>query len=113
MAFVTVTLVGGPLDQQQSELFDPGDTVDAGVPEGWYVRRADDPMTYDWTEGVKPTATADAPFFIEPLPATVADHIQHLRDYLAADPATITTPQTVHVVKDLIRAVQYLNRRLE
>lgn len=37
-------------------------------------------------------------------------HLQHLKDYLAADPATITNAQTVHVVQDLIRAVRYLNR---
>lgn len=48
-----------------------------------------------------------------PLPTGVGDHLQHLRDYYAADPATITNAQTVHVVKDLIKAVQYLNNRLE
>lgn len=37
-------------------------------------------------------------------------HVQHLKDYLAADPASITNAQTVHVVQDLVRAVRYLNR---
>lgn len=49
---------------------------------------------------------------VEPLPTEISTHIQHLKDYLAADPTTITNAQTVHVVRDLIRAVHYLNRRL-
>lgn len=48
-----------------------------------------------------------------PLPAAVKNHLQHLRDYLNASPATITNAQTVHVVQDLIRAVHYLNKRFE
>lgn len=48
-----------------------------------------------------------------PLPPAVRTHLQHLRDYRDADPATITNAQTVHVVKDLIRAVFLLNERYE
>jgi len=51
--------------------------------------------------------------YISPLPAEIRTHLQHLRDYVTADPATITNAQTVHVVKDLIRAVHYLNKRFE
>ena len=59
-----------------------------------------------------PTGTADEDYQA-PVPEGVRTHLQHLRDYLAADPTTITNAQTVHVVRDLIRAVHYLNRRLE
>lgn len=48
----------------------------------------------------------------QPLPDSIRLHLQHMRDYLAADEGTITNAQTVHVIKDLIRAVHFLNSRL-
>ena len=48
----------------------------------------------------------------DPLPREVTDHIQHMRDYLDADPAVITTAQSVHAIKDIIRAIRCMNRRL-
>jgi hypothetical protein len=62
--------------------------------------------------GWTPT-TVDGREYNPPLPEGVRTHLQHLRDYLQADPAVLTEAQTVHVVKDLIRAVHYLNKRLE
>lgn len=57
------------------------------------------------------TPTAQRGSYVSPLPDAVRLHTQHLRDYLAA--AAPTDAETVHVVKDLIRAVFYLNSRLE
>lgn len=48
-----------------------------------------------------------------PMPDNVRLHTQHLRDYLAADPATITAATTVHAVKDIIRVLFWLNRRVQ
>lgn len=48
-----------------------------------------------------------------PLPSEVRTHLQHLRDYQAADPSTITNAMTIHVVKDIIAALFYLNKRFE
>ena len=47
------------------------------------------------------------------LPPDVLVHLQHLRDYLTAPPLTITPAQTVEAVKDVIRALRYVERRLE
>jgi hypothetical protein len=60
-----------------------------------------------------PTGAADEVQAAEPLPERVRTHLQHLRDYAAADPSAITNSQTVHVVQDLIKAVWLLNKRLE
>lgn len=62
--------------------------------------------------GYAPSGLTDEEFRW-PLPSEVLTHLQHLRDYVVADPASITNAQTVHVVKDLIRAIHFLNRRFE
>lgn len=49
----------------------------------------------------------------QPIPQSLRDHKQHLLDYFNADPTTITSPQTVHVVKDIIRVLYYLNKRIQ
>lgn len=49
----------------------------------------------------------------QPIPQALRDHRQHLLDYYNADPAVITTAQTVHVVKDIIRVLYYLNQRIQ
>lgn len=83
------------------------------VPEG--IRFADENLTDEQCaalyEGFTPVLPDDVAY-VAPLPEEISTHIQHLKDYLAADPTVITNAQTVHVVKDLIRAVRYLNRRL-
>lgn len=61
-------------------------------------------FTATWPDGLD--------MYERPLPAGVKTHLQHLRDYLAADPSAITNAQTIHVVQDLIRAVHFLNGRL-
>ena len=73
--------------------------------------RPDEEVAALFTE-FTPTLTADERYEA-PLPDGVRIHLQHLRDYLAKDAATITNAETVHVVKDLIRAVHHLNRRFE
>ena len=113
MAWHNITLVGGPLDEQVSELWDPSDRIDAGDGDGAYVKDPADPTRYVWTEGARPAPDPDDPLYVAPLPDSVRLHLQHLRDYLAKDNAAITTTETVHVVKDLIRAVHHLNRRFE
>lgn len=60
--------------------------------------------------GWEPTATSET--YVKPLPDGIRTHLQHLRDYLAKDPATITNAESIHVIKDLIRAVHFLNDRL-
>lgn len=44
--FKFVRLNGGPLDGQDSEMWEPGETIDAGVPDGLYVRHPDDDTQY-------------------------------------------------------------------
>lgn len=110
--FKFVRLNGGPLDGQDSEMWEPGETIDAGVPDGLYVRHPDDDTQYTWAEGIKPEATVLMPDPM-PLPDGVRTHLQHLRDYLAKDPAQITNAESVHAIKDLIRAVHFLNSRFE
>lgn len=109
MAFVTVTLMGGPLDQQESSLFDPGDKVftEGGV----YIQRPSEPTIYDWSDEVD--EFTDDPEYVAPLPEAIVTHGPHLRDYLLKDPATITNAESVHAIKDVIRALHFLNRRLE
>lgn len=46
-----------------------------------------------------------------PLPDAVLQHLQHLRDYVAADPGTATLAQTQHAVQDVIRLLHFLNDR--
>lgn len=46
------------------------------------------------------------------IPDAVRTHLAHLRDYAIADPAGITAAQTIHVLKDVIRALHFLNSRL-
>lgn len=62
--------------------------------------------------GFTPSGADDLQYVV-PIPVAVRTHLQHLRDYVAKDAATITNAETVHVVKDLIRAVHYLNNRFE
>ena len=42
-----------------------------------------------------------------PLPDNVLLHLQHLRDFVAADPSTVTLAQTAHVLQDVIRVLHY------
>lgn len=47
------------------------------------------------------------------VPDAVSGHRQHLVDFLRADPATpVTNAQRDHVLRDVIRALAYLNREL-
>ena len=47
----------------------------------------------------------------QPLPEYLRTHLPHLKQYY--DATAVTNAETVHVVKDLIRAVYYLNSRFE
>ena len=63
----------------------------------------------DWT----PTTTG-MDQWIPALPAYLADHIQHLRDFRAAVRAgqTPTPAQANHALADVIDALRYLNSRV-
>lgn len=60
--------------------------------------------------GFTPSGVTDGAFQW-PMPDSVRLHTQHLRDYLNA--TSPTNAETVHVVKDMIRALFMLNSRLE
>jgi hypothetical protein len=47
------------------------------------------------------------------IPAGLVGHLQHLRDFVAADTGSVTLQQTAHVLQDAIRALHALNWRIE
>ena len=106
----TYTFSGGPRDGETMEHLSRPVAIEVGDADSWYVP-VDSTDTYQWTD--KPVADEEDPAYVDALPAEVSNHLQHLRDYLAKDPAQITNPETVHVVKDLIRAVHFMNQRLQ
>lgn len=65
-----------------------------------------------------PTSTMDwatlKSTYVPPLPAYIADHVQHLRDFRAAvrDGVAVTNAQRDHVIADLIDALRYVNARI-
>ena|SRR5687768_5384807 len=89
-------IVGAPPEEQPT-----------GIRVVW-ESRTDAEVEALFADFVNPTDNWD-----RPLPDPVRLHLQHLRDYLAKDAAQITNAESVHVIKDLIRAVHYLNNRFE
>jgi len=110
---IEIRLQGGPNDGVVMEVPELPQAVETGHPTDRYVPDATDPALYIWTEGARPQPTADEPSSQTPISDGVRTHLQHLRDYLVKDPAQITNAESVHVIKDLIRAVHYLNSRFE
>lgn len=62
--------------------------------------------------GWVPTSTGQDPTTYVPIPKGIREHAPHLREYLDKPNNTITTADTVHAVKDILRVMKFTERDL-
>lgn len=88
-----------------STVFDYGTPGEIKVADDRFATPAELGVVFsDWVEPVTE--------WRQPLPPAVRTHTQHLRDYMSKDPMLITPAETIHVVKDIIRALHFLNDQI-